>query len=172
MQTDKVLSNERSYDTDQNDYFQKEDTQQERWELMGIKYGLIAGVLMSIYLLIINWGADVGMTFKFIKYVILGIVLAYALGKYKIGAPKFVFFKRGMMLGAIASGVSALVVAISNMAVYLFAPSATFQKFGLVTNSVGDAMVLSSVLLVEIFALGMILTFICLQYYKRNVIMK
>ena len=172
MSADKILTNNKSFETKESNYFKREEDNPAPWENMAVRYGLVAGIMMSLYLLFINWGEDVGMTFRFMKYIILGVVIAVVLGRYKTKAPKFSYFKHGILLGATTSFISGLIVALSNLGMHFYAPEATFQKFGMVGDTLGDALTLSVVLLFEIFVLGMILTFICLQYYKRDVRMK
>lgn len=131
------------------------------------KNGIIAGGMMVVFLTLIQLSQnDNSISLKFLKYIFLAVVLAFTLKQAKDYFPPLTFFKRGIQIGAGISLISGLMIMLSNFILFLTDTSLTFSKFGLEANSFGRLLVLDITLLFEIFAIGMIITFACLQRLK------
>lgn len=130
-------------------------------------YGLIAGLLMSLFLSVSGFfitGDNAG--FGFLKYIILGAALVSLLLRTKKDSPPGIFFKNGMITGLFASLTAAVV---SVIAILLFNTKEALEGS---VNGAGEIMlnrgILSGFTFFETFVAGIILTFLCLQFLKSG----
>lgn len=130
-----------------------------------IIYGVVAGVLMSLFLSVSGYfvtGDNVG--FGFLKFLILGAALYPLLLKTKAQTPAGKSVKNAIATGAIAS-VSAGVV--SAIAVILFnGKSALPDGVDGATEAAGNQFVLAGVSFITCLVAGMIFTLIFMQFLK------
>lgn len=129
--------------------------------------GLLAGFLMSIYLIFLQVnGYDQSLTLKFGKYLLLAVVLFLVLRQVKKILPPISFFKRGIKIGAGVTIISALIIALTNIALFFINSTWAFNKFNMQPKGLEQLILLDGVMLFEIFVYGMIITFIILQFLK------
>ena len=132
-----------------------------------IVYGLIAGLLMSLFLSVSGFfitGDNAG--FGFLKYIILGAALVPLLSQVRKVSPPGIFFKNGLVTGLFASVTAAVVSVIATL---LFNTKEALE--GPVSGA-GEVMLnrgtLAGFTFFETFVAGIILTFICLQFLKSG----
>lgn len=132
-----------------------------------IVYGLIAGVLMSLFLSVSGFfitGDNAG--FGFLKYIILGAALVTLLNQVRKVSPPGIFFKNGLVSGLFTSVTAAVVSVIATL---LFNTKEALE--GPVSSAGEIALnrgVLAGFTFFETFVAGIILTFICLQFLKSG----
>ncbi|MEM9990409.1 MAG: DUF4199 domain-containing protein [Bacteroidota bacterium] len=134
------------------------------------KYGLVAGVIMAAYLLLLQTTGNGDSEFlKMLKYIPFIGIIYYGLSQYKKYLPKGKLFKNGLVFGIYVSAISALITTAIMTMYYGIKPETvemtTFQNS---VNSTLQLMLTDVMLALEIFGLGLISTFICLQGMKEN----
>ena len=139
----------------------------------GRKYGIILGVLTSIYLIIINFafgagheeGIGVPMGLRFAKHLLIVPVVWFAIANFAKNMPEGHAFKGGINLllwTAIWSGVT---IAVLN--ILLFAITGTsFEQFINEGETYLSAFLNSGLLIFETAVFVMIIGFAMLQYVK------
>lgn len=136
----------------------------------GSRKGMVAGLLMGAYLLILQVGvAEPSSLLRFLKYLILAAVLGFSIYQYREHLPKGKVFRNGILLGLYITFVSALTLVAFNGLVYAVNADWAIDKFSLEPGSLGEFLVIDGVLFFEILVYGLILTFIWLQYFKSQV---
>lgn len=129
--------------------------------------GIISGVVMSIYLFLINAAAEFpSYGAKIFKYFFLGGFLTWALVRLSRVTRPGIFVKRAVAHAAWISGLTAVLVAIANLIFHSINPDWGFEKF---VNSDGSgltAIAYSGIQFFEIFAIGMIIALILIQFLK------
>ncbi|PHI21586.1 hypothetical protein CEQ90_01875 [Lewinellaceae bacterium SD302] len=129
--------------------------------------GVMCGVLMALYLAVINGVADFpGAGAKIFKYVLMGGFLTWALVKMERKYLAKDFVQLALMGSAIISGVSAAIVAVGNLIFYGINPDWGFAKFAEADGTGLTAISYSAIQLFEVFAIGMIISFILIQFLK------
>jgi hypothetical protein len=129
--------------------------------------GLLAGFLMSAYLTFLQVNSyDQSLVLKFGKYILLAIVLFLVLNQAKKILPPISFFKRGIKIGAGVTLLSAIIIALTNIALFFINNTWAFNKFNMEPKGLQELLILDGVMLFEIFVYGMIITFIILQFLK------
>jgi hypothetical protein len=133
-----------------------------------IRFGMLAGLGMGLYLVLINLLAQgPHPLLSFLKYLILGGFLAVILYQYKKASPAGKTFKNGIRLGLFTSLVAALMLLAFNVLVFASAKELVIiTKFQLAADNLFNAVIINGVLFFETLVFGMILTFICLQFLK------
>ncbi len=135
----------------------------------GRNYGIIVGVIMAVYLLIINATmADPGVRINLVKHLAYIPILGIALNAYKRHLPDGKIFKDGIQLGAYIAGTAAITLIVCNIVLSLISPQFSFQQFLNEGNSFADVMINSIFVGMEVFVFGMIITFIYLQFMKDD----
>ena len=132
--------------------------------------GLLAGVLTLLFMgfggfYITGDQAVVG----FAKYIILAAVLGILLYQLKIASPEGQTFKRGIVIGMLASAVAAITTAVGSILVNSIGQGdavTIYPYFQAANNEVISTFTLAGVSLFEGLVAGMILTFIWLQILK------
>ncbi len=132
-----------------------------------ITIGIISGIVMVLYLAIINGAADFpGAGAKIFKYVLMGGFLTWALVKMERRYSADNFVQLALMGSAIISGITAALVAIGNLVFYGIDPNWGFAKFVEADGTGLTAISYSGIQLFEVFACGMIISFILIQFLK------
>lgn len=135
----------------------------------GAVMGVLGGALMAFFLLALQAMMDDNLiTIGFLKYIILAVVLGFALNNYKRYLNRDTIFKNGVLYGAYITLVSATVLTLVNMAIFNFVDGFTVEKFGIAANDFSDFFSISGAIFFEVFVFGMIITFIILQFLKST----
>jgi hypothetical protein len=135
----------------------------------GTMWGVQAGAMMGLFLIALQYfGGENAIALKFFKYLFLIGILGIGLNTYKDYLYKDTIFKNGMLLGAFIAFVSALTLVAISTLLFLFAPDLAFEKFGLTATNFKDFLAVSGTVFFEVLTLGMIATFIILQYFKST----
>lgn len=134
-----------------------------------IKWGIVAGLFMGAYLLIIQiFNGDNVIALGFLQYLILFLVLGMELKKYKQYASPESFYQKGIALGAVTSFIAAITIVLVDVIAALISNDLAFGKFGLYIDGPGNFMVIGGAIALETLVFGMICTFIWLQYLKSR----
>lgn len=134
------------------------------------KYGIIAGTLMAMYLMIFQFtGNDYSPFLKLFKYLILGGAIVTALVSYKNSFPNKRIFIKGIAIGNKLSAIAAIILVAINIFLFLLSQDMSFSKYGLEPISFSQVIVVSGILFFETFVFGMILTFATLQLLKESI---
>lgn len=135
----------------------------------GIMWGIQAGALMGLFLIGLQlFNGENSITLKFFKYAFLALFLGIGLNTYKSYLYKDTIFKNGALLGAFITFISGLTLAVINAFAYITGSNFAFEKFGIESTNLGHFLSVSGALLFEVFILGMVITFIILQYIKST----
>lgn len=134
-----------------------------------IKTGLLAGISMAVVLAILSIQGQYGTSpLKYLKYLVL---IAFLIGYFsKLVDNKEVksFFISYLQGGAIVSATAAIVVAAVNVALFMINPDFAIQKINLTATSYPELLMVSIVLVVEVFVLGMLCSFVIFPYFKNK----
>lgn len=133
-----------------------------------IKSGLIAGVIMSLILAFLSiQGAYGASPLKYLKYIALIAVLIWY---YKdliksdyVGG----FFGNYLVGGAKISAIGGAIVGLVNAGLFVINNDYAIQKFNLTASTASEMFMISLVLFVEIFVLGMLSSFIVFPIFKN-----
>lgn len=136
----------------------------------GRKYGIILGLLMSAYLLIVNqvYG-DLPLGVRFAKHLLIIPVVWYSTKQYAeaiydqgqiFKAEIGLLFRIGMWATA--------VIALLNIMLSAISPTLGFEQFLNDNTSFGDAMMNSFFVAMETLVFVIIIGFVFMQYYKRG----
>lgn len=137
----------------------------------GARQGLLAGLLMGIYLLVLRFAGYGGqLALDMLKYLILAAVLGYSLYDYRGFLPRGRFFGNGILLGLLITFVSAITLIGFLLVSFAFGADVTgsIGKFAIDIDTVSEILVLHGALFFEVLVFGMILTFIWLQGFKTR----
>jgi hypothetical protein len=159
--------------TNQNPNSQEDDVSASRaaevYRKTAIGYGLFAGLLMGLYLLLtssyIN-GNHAGVAFM--KYLILGGFIGQLLYRFKRRTPAGKTFKYGIGVGATLTLTAALTLAVSILILNGFGEATTIKTYFSQSENDISSYVLAGVSFFECLVAGMILTFIFLQSFKEG----
>lgn len=134
----------------------------------GIRYGLISGILMSLYLLLLRGVGEGGnMPLKFLTFLILGGVITYAINERRGQKKRGELFKKGILTGVFISFVTASTILLFETAVYLLDYEWLVPMFKNKITGIIEFAAFSSMMFLQTMLFGLILTFITLQYYKQ-----
>lgn len=129
----------------------------------GIFLGVISGLLMATITIM---SADNETTAdSFLKYLALLPFLAYGLVQLKNTFVKGNYFKKGILFGLFTSFVAACAFVIFNL-IGITTGMRTAEKFSYEAESIADIIGFQGINFFEIIGLGLILSFICLQFLK------
>lgn len=134
----------------------------------GLIYGGIAGVLMSIFALLISGIASEGSPgVDFLKYLILAVAVWMVIKSYKTHLPRGKVFKEGLRIGVYTSFVAAITMLVINVIISLIGVETGVQeKFGMVADSLGNVLVINGLMVFETLVFGVIATFVSVQFMK------
>ncbi|MBB4078195.1 hypothetical protein GGR28_000796 [Lewinella aquimaris] len=136
----------------------------------GRKYGIILGLAVSAYLLVVNAiYADLPMSVRFAKHLIIIPVVWYSTKQYA----EAIYNSNGIFKAEIGLlfriGMWAtIVIAILNISLSAINPALGFEQFLNDNNSFGDAMMNSFFVAMETLVFVLIIGFVFMQYYKRG----
>lgn len=147
----------------------EDETYERRISPHPIMIGVIVGIICSLYLGAINIAFDwPSATAKVFKYSIISIALIWMQIKLNKAYPAGVFTRHALTGSAMMLGVTAVIVAFANLIFYSINPEWGFEKFTEADGTGLTAFSYSGVLLFEIFAIGMIIAFIFIQFLKNR----
>ena len=131
------------------------------------RYGIIAGLGISIILLLFQAsGDDFSPLLKISAMIPLLICIVLAFNKMKsLGAT---IFPSGVAAGLKLSLVAAICVTVVNLIFFLIYPAIAFSKYAILPDSGANFMIISVILLFEIFVFGGVMSFIMMQSMKRS----
>ena len=134
------------------------------------KYGIILGLAVSAYLLIVNqlYG-DLPISVRFAKHLLIIPVVWYATKSYadSIYRGQEVFKTEIGLLFRIGMWATA-VIAVLNICLSAIDPTLGFEQFLNDNTSFGDAMMNSFFVAMETLVFVVIIGFVFMQYYKRG----
>lgn len=128
--------------------------------------GVIAGVLMAMYLLILSIGDIGGPALKYGKFLFLIAILAFAVGKLKDVRSETGFLLTCIRKGFTVSVVSGLIVTIFNYLWYVVNPQWSLTKYHLEPENFSNVHMINSAVMMEIVVIGMLCSFILYQGFK------
>ena len=133
-----------------------------------IKLGIIGGLLMAALLLAYRLTeSSYNPFFGLSAYIVLAIFITYALFRLTANRKTNVFLK-GLIAGNKLSISAAFILAISNLVLFFIPGDFSFVKYGLISNTLMNAVTVSVILIVETFVFGNIISFATMQYFKNN----
>ena len=153
----------------QKNYINSENGQKSSYSFYrsGTLLGIVAGVGMAIFLVLAQLASSGdSIAVKFFKYLFLAGILAYGLYAQREYLQEEYNFKNGIMFGAFTTFVSAVTLSLMNILIFFTTDSLSFDKFLVDGNTFENVMLISGVLLFEVFVFGMIATFCVLQFIK------
>ncbi|MEM9886004.1 MAG: hypothetical protein AAF849_08935 [Bacteroidota bacterium] len=136
--------------------------------LKSIRNGIIAGVVMAIYVFIVEASTDPRGTsyLRPISYIFMLGIFYFALKNYKAKLPKGKIFKRGAVMGIYMSTVAAIVLVGLMALLEFFFLEIGFSVFNREVHTLGEAVVFDWILLAQTFVFGILSTFVVLQGIK------
>ncbi|MCP9235421.1 hypothetical protein [Lewinella sp. JB7] len=136
----------------------------------GRKYGIILGLAVSVYLLVVNLVyLDLPMSVRFAKHLLIIPVIWYSTKQYAeaIYNSNGVFKAEIGLLFRIGMWATAT-IAILNITLSAFSPDLGFEQFLNDNETFADAMMNSFFVAMETLVFVMIIGFAFMQYYKRG----
>ena len=134
---------------------------------LSTRYGMIAGLIMSIFLVAFQAsGNDFSPFYKLANYIILGITVVIALNVLNQKTPGDVFVK-GVGTGTSLSLVAGLALVIINYLLFFIFPELSFSKYSIEPTNLKQVTMVSAVLFFETLVFGSLITFATVQYLKR-----
>jgi len=129
----------------------------------GTILGILGGISMAL-VAIMGTGNDT-VADSFIKYIVFLPFLFFGLYQLKSTFIQGNFFKEGILFGAYTSFIAAAAFVVANT-MAIISGARVSEKFSYEARSAFDVIGFQGVNFFEIMGLGMILTFICLQFLK------
>ncbi len=138
-----------------------------RFWKVAISYGVLGGVLMGLYLLLLNMASDDPSSWlKFSKHLIMIPIMGVVLKQYKAHLPEGKIFKDGIKLSAAVATLAAFTLIIFDHILWFVAPEISFEQFMNENNSYADLFINDSYLAVETWVFTMVTGFVWLQWIK------
>lgn len=135
----------------------------------GRKYGIILGLLVSVYLFVVNSiYADLPNGIRFAKHLLIVPVIWFSAHTYANSVPKGEIFKGEIGLFFRIGIWTTVVIAVLNMVLSSINPSIAFEQFLNENDNFGDVMMNSFFVAMETLVFVVIIGFIFLQFYKRG----
>ena len=111
-----------------------------------IYYGVIAGVIISIYFLVMHalieyQSITTGLYIRYSKFIWLAIVLYFAIRNYRYHYRESFQFAKGMMLGFGVSVVASIVLIAGELIVYTINPEWVFEPMYYPSETLGDRII-------------------------------
>lgn len=136
----------------------------------GRKYGIILGLAVSVYLLIVNAVyTELPTGIRFAKHLLIIPIVWYATKRYAeaIYGNKEVFKAEIGLMFRIGMWAT-IVIALLNIILSAIDPNLGFEQFLNDNESFGDAMMNSFFVAMETLVFVVIIGFVFMQYYKRG----
>lgn len=137
---------------------------QSKFYFSGIVAGIFAAVGMALLNLALGSTEMNTPTVIFAKYIVLGVVLGWVLINHRKTLGDNYAFIDGIRQGGLVTITAAISLAL--ITVFLFSPETSLQTES--QSYLSSAFIAGGVRLMECLVLGMILTFIFLQFLKRG----
>jgi hypothetical protein len=138
-------------------------------ERISINLGLITGVCLIAYFLIMNQiGLSQMLTLRYFNVVILGAGVCIAINKVRNKFGHDELYLQGMGMGLFTSGIGTFVFALF-MSLYLSYVDKTLLQHIKDTTYLGqyiNGLAVFMIIFLEGMASGLIITFVAMQYYK------
>jgi hypothetical protein len=132
------------------------------------KYGIYGGLTISAILFLFQLNGDNFAPFlKLSGLLFFGVILVYALSKYKQIKEGGEIFISGMGLGTKTSLIASVTVVLVNLFLFLINNDFAFSKYSVTPDNFSNLLFISGILLFEIFVFGSLISFITLQYLKK-----
>lgn len=136
---------------------------------LSTKYGIGAGLLMALFLFIIQMsGNDFSPFVKLGKYLVLALTIVVALNVFKEKINGDIFIK-GIGLGSKLSLIAGLILVGLNYALYFMYPEIAFSKYSIKPINFREVTMISGVLFFETLVFGSLITFMTLQFLKDDI---
>ena len=137
---------------------------------LSTRYGFIAGILMATILVILEYyWKESNPYLKLLQFVPLFACIALATKIFKQEMQGRKIFIKGFDIGFRSSLIAGAILFILNVFLFIFASELSFSMFTLEPQSIGQAFIISSILLFETIAFGVIFSFVHLTYLKESV---
>ncbi len=136
----------------------------------GMRYGVILGLAVSIYLLVVNaLFGDLPISVRFAKHLLIIPIVWYATKEYAdaIYDSNSIFKAEIGLLFRIGAWAT-VVLAVLNISLSAFNPEWGFEQFMNDNTTFGDAMMNSFFVAMETLVFVVIIGFVFMQYYKRG----
>jgi|GEM_PF-2553816 hypothetical protein len=147
----------------------KEKANEYEFYERGIRNGLVSGLMISTYLLILrafNQGGN--MSLKILAFLILTGAIAYEIKQRKEQVKTGTLFKKGILIGMFISFIAASTILLFESAVFLLDYEWLVPMFKNKITGVIEFATFASIMFLETILYGLISTFIILQYYKTS----
>ena len=143
---------------------------QTRKRKLSVRFGLLAGILMGAILVLFEyaWG-DTAPYLKLLQFVPLFVCIGLAIKVFKQQMHGRKIFIKGFDIGFRSSLVAGVILFVLNVMLFIFANNLAFSVFTIEPHSIGQAFIVSSILLFGTIAFGLIFSFINLTYLKESV---
>lgn len=147
-----------------------EKTDLARKKELSVKYGSIAGILMAAILVLLEYYMrDPAPYFKLLLFVPLFVCIALAIKTFKREMHGRKIFIKGFDIGFRSSLVAGIFLFILNVLFFIFGDELAFSIFAIEPHSIGQAFIISSILLFTTIVFGVIFSFVNLTYLKESV---
>ncbi len=141
-----------------------------RKRALSVKYGFIAGVLMALVLVLLEYYlGDKAPYLKLLQFVPLFVCIAMATKIFKQEMHGRKIFIKGFDIGFRSSLIAGIILFILNVFLFIFANELAFSVFAIEPHSIGQAFIISSILLFTTIVFGVIFSFVNLTYLKESV---
>jgi len=134
-----------------------------------IKYSLIAGIAMAVYLGLLSATGNLGSSpLKFIKYIILGVVLFVVMSALRKTHRDTEFLMASLAANVKISVIAGIIVVLTNAILYQINPEMSLEKYSMIPAETSDLVVISGILIMESFVIGLLLTFVIYPALKNK----
>lgn len=134
-----------------------------------VKHGLLSGILMSVLLFGLSISGNYGgSSLKLMKYLILLAVIAFSLYSVREKVKRKNYFRKALIRGLNISLISAVMISLVNLVLFLIDPSYAISKWNLTPSTLSDISVINMAILFDLFVYGGIATFIVYQGLKPS----
>ena len=134
---------------------------------LSIRSGVVAGLSIFSLLAIIDQGFhEIGLLDKFLKYILLFIILGATQYYFKSNYQGTKFFRRAMLMGVKISAIAGFSLLAANFIYWLTTGEMPVDRFYLNDQNIFNVLVLQVTTFFEMFVAGFILNFVWLQFFK------
>ncbi len=139
------------------------------YQKISLTRGVQGGIAMGAFLIVLHLvGAGDIIWLKFLKYILLGGILAVTFKRLQQILPDGELFKNAIIVGIYTTMVSAFTLSIISLAAASLGSEIGFHKFDIQSDSFANDLLISGVLFFETLVGGAILSFIILQALKSR----
>ncbi len=130
--------------------------------------GIFAAVAMAVIAFFLGEMQVDAIVIMFAKYIVLIPVIVWALVKQRNILGTGYKFVKGIRQGGLVSLVTATTMAVTNVFLYNTGASLETGNTTEPSSYLGSAFINGGVVFMECIVMGMIITFICLQFIKKG----